>query len=87
MGRGSLGISYLGRGSCVAALVGGTHHYWFMGGARLLLTSTSSGWWGGVVLLRVRRSTASCHLFVCGVLKKVDSGTGKLGYGFTDSVH
>ena len=23
----------------------------------------------------------------CGVLKKVDSGTGKLGYGFTDSVH
>ena len=24
---------------------------------------------------------------VCGVLKKVDSGTGKLGYGFTDSVH
>ena len=23
----------------------------------------------------------------CGVLKKVDSGTGKLGYGVTDSVH
>ena len=32
-------------------------------------------------------TTTLPHPFGCGVLKKVDSGTGKLGYGFTDSVH
>ena len=49
--------------------------------------STSTGqrsdqYWSRHEPLLVRALTSSG-----GVLKKVDSGTGKLGYGFTDSVH
>ena len=61
--------------------------YYFARKALLLHEASSTGVHHPPLLLASPISSGHSPTFECGVLKKVDSGTGKLGYGFTDSVH